>query len=170
MKEKGKQWRLAGSLIGLSILAGSAAGAATMAQQCVIADKVCFVMRASDGPLSPEQRIDRVNDRLAYILGHESLRPGSVQAVPLANGDAKIRVGRSLLTNVTRADAVANGAPSPQALALIWVSNLRTALPQAEPKVWPLRSRLARHSARRHRWGARKTIGALRSRRSAATS
>jgi len=161
MKEQRKRWMLVGSMVGLSILGSVAAEAATMAQQCVIADRVCFVMRAGDGRFTPEQRIDRVNDRLAYILGHEKLRPENIEAVPLPNGEAKIRVGRSLLTNVTRADAVANGAPSPQALARVWLANLRVAIPQAEPKLWPLRRHPVRHASRRHPWRARKASGTI---------
>src|SRR2546423_1815300 len=43
----------------------------TTAQKCIIANEVCFMMRAGVTGQSPEQRIDRVNEQLAYILGYE---------------------------------------------------------------------------------------------------
>jgi hypothetical protein len=51
----------------------------------------------------------------------------------LPNGGQQIRVGRSLLVTVTRADARANGARSPRTLARVWLRNLRDAMPQARP-------------------------------------
>jgi hypothetical protein len=121
-----------GAAIALSMCALAPAGAFTMTQKCVIANELCFVSRASAGGFNPEQRIDRVNERLAYILGYENLRPGNVRLVS-AGPDVQIRVGRSLLVTVTRADARANGARRPESLARVWLRNLRDALPQARP-------------------------------------
>ena len=121
-----------GTAIVLSVSLMSQAGAFTMTQKCVIANELCFVARAGAGGMTPEQRIDRVNERLAYILGYENLRPGNIRMVSMGP-DIQIRVGKSLLTTVTRADARANGARNPHTLANIWVRNLRDALPQARP-------------------------------------
>src|SRR6266699_2753727 len=68
-----------GAAMVLSMVALSPAGAFTMTQKCVIANELCFVSRASAGGFTPEQRIDRVNERLAYILGYENLRPGNIR-------------------------------------------------------------------------------------------
>jgi hypothetical protein len=121
-----------GTAIVLSVSLMSQAGAFTMTQKCVIANELCFVSRASAGGMTPEQRIDRVNERLAYILGYENLRPNNIRMIAMGP-EIQIRVGRSLLTTVTRADARANGARNPRTLANIWVRNLRDAMPQARP-------------------------------------
>src|SRR5262245_45275897 len=117
----------------VALLGVAPAGAFTMAQKCVIANELCFVDRASAGGLTPEKRIDKVNERLAYILGYENLRPGNIRMVSMGNRGLAIMVGRSLLATVTRADARANGARNPETLGRIWLANLRQALPQARP-------------------------------------
>ena len=122
-----------GAAIVLSMLAMPRAGAFTMTQKCVIANELCFVSRAPAGGFTPEQRIDRVNERLAYILGYENLRPGNIRMAAMPGGGVEIRVGRSLLNTVTRADARANGARNPATLGRIWLRNLRAALPEARP-------------------------------------
>ena len=122
-----------GAAIVLSLVGMAPAGAFTMTQKCVIANELCFVSRVSAGGMTAEQRIDRVNERLAYILGYENLRPGNIRMVSTGTGGIEIRVGRSLLTTVTRADARANGARNPRTLANVWVRNLRQAMPAARP-------------------------------------
>lgn len=119
--------------IGLSVMGMTPAGAFTMTQKCVIANELCFVARVSAGGMTAEERIDRVNERLAYILGYENLRPSNIRMVGMPGGSVAINVGNSLLTTVTRADARANGARNPRTLANIWVRNLREAMPQARP-------------------------------------
>ena len=121
-----------GAAMVLSLLMMSQAGAFTMTQKCVIANELCFVSRASVGGVTAEQRIDRVNERLAYILGYENLRPSNIRMVAMGP-DTEIRVGKSLLVTVTPADARANGMRRPQSLASIWLRNLRDAMPQARP-------------------------------------
>jgi hypothetical protein len=122
-----------GAAMVVALLGVVPAGAFTMAQKCVVANELCFVSRAGAGGMTPEQRIDRVNERLAYILGYENLRPGNIRMADMPGGGVEIRVGRSLLTTVTRADARANGARNPATLGRIWLRNLRAALPQARP-------------------------------------
>ena len=69
-----------GAAIVLSMVGMAPAGAFTMTQKCVIANELCFVSRVGAGGMTAEQRIDRVNERLAYILGYENLRPGNIPA------------------------------------------------------------------------------------------
>lgn len=121
-----------GAAMVVSMLAVAPAGAFTMAQKCVVANELCFVSRASAGGFTPEQRIDRVNERLAYILGYENLLPRNIRMASRGS-EAEIWVGRSLLVTVTRADARANGARRPESLGRVWLRNLRAALPQARP-------------------------------------
>src|ERR1051326_3328297 len=131
-----KNWLALGVAALLPLVIGGPASAPrryTMAQRCVIANEDCFIMRASAGGMPAEQRLDRVNERLAYILGYENLRPGNIRMVAMPGGTQQIRVGRSLLVTVTRADARANGARNPRTLARVWLRNLKDAMPQARP-------------------------------------
>jgi hypothetical protein len=116
----------------LPVLAGGPAHSFTMSQRCVIANEDCFVMRVPAGGMTAEQRLDRVNERLAYILGYESLRPNTVRLAKMGES-VQIMVGRSLLTTVTLADARANGTRDVMGLARLWQRNLREALPEARP-------------------------------------
>jgi len=104
----------------------------TMRQRCVIANRTVFVLRARAGGLSPERRLDRVNERLAYILGNESCRPHSIRGIAVG-GTVEIWVGNSILVTVTPADARACGG-TVRGVADLWVSNLRVALPEARPR------------------------------------
>ena len=72
-----KRWLLLGALVAASTVGTAPAGALTMTQKCVIANTLCFSLRAAAAGMTPEQRIDHVNDRLAAILGHETLEPVS---------------------------------------------------------------------------------------------
>jgi hypothetical protein len=123
---------LAALLPVLSSGTASAQAQYTMAQRCVIANEDCFVMRAAADGLAPEKRLDQVNDRLAYILGYESLRPSNIRLVQ-NGGEFDIVVGNSKLVSVTAADARANGTRNVRGLAQVWLRNLRRAMPQARP-------------------------------------
>jgi len=69
---------LSGVLLG-SLLGVAPARAYTMAAQCVIANTLCFPLRASASGMTVERRIDQINDRLAFILGYETLQPENVR-------------------------------------------------------------------------------------------
>lgn len=116
-----------GSLVawGLGICRPTAAHSATMEQRCVISNQDCFVLRTQSGHESAIQRMERVNDRLAYILGCENLK--TVYTREDNKGDTCIYVGRSLLVTVTPRDAASTGAMSPEVLANRWVKNLKQA-------------------------------------------
>ena len=124
-------------LVGVAALALAATGAKAQPQQYtmqyknVIANELVFIVRVGAGGLSATERVDRLNERLAYILGYERLSPGNVY-IQTEAGMPTIYVGRSRLFTVTPADAEAVGA-SPGTLAQIWLANLRRALPQARP-------------------------------------
>jgi hypothetical protein len=120
-------------MVAVTMQAVAPARALTMTQKCVIANTLCFSVRAAAAGMTPERRIDQVNDRLAAILGHESLEPKSVRTRRTAGGEVEIWVGRSLLATVTWADARVHGTADPSSVARLWTSNLRGALPQARP-------------------------------------
>lgn len=104
----------------------------SLSYKCVVANKLCFVVRAPAGNMSPTKRVDTVNDRLAYILGNEPLNPNDIR-IRHMNNDPAIFVGDRLLVDVTAADAEADRTTT-NGLARVWVSRLRSALPQARPQ------------------------------------
>lgn len=105
----------------------------TTSYKCIVANELCFIVRVGAGGQSATERVDRLNERLAYILGYERLAPGNIY-IQKENGLPTIFVGRSRLISVTPADAEANGT-TPDTLAQNWLENLRHALPQARPPV-----------------------------------
>src|SRR6266542_3126186 len=83
-REKMKRLMLPlGAAILVSLLGVAPAGAFTMTQKCVIANQLCFVTRVAAGGMTAEDRLNRVNERLAYILGYESLRPNNIRMVAM---------------------------------------------------------------------------------------
>lgn len=107
------------------------AGAFTMSEKIVVANDLVAIARVPAGGMSASERIDRVNERLAYILGYEPLNPGSIRAARL-RGAMGIMVGDQLLVTVTTNDARANNT-TVSALTNVWLRRARAALPQARP-------------------------------------
>ncbi len=115
----------------LVALLASFAGAFTMSEKVVVANELIAVARVGYGDMTAQDRINQVNERLAYILGYEPLNAGSIKAV--REGDSMvIMVGRSALITVTPGDARANSM-SVSKLTSIWLRNAREALPMARP-------------------------------------
>lgn len=110
----------------------SFASAFTMAEKVVVANELIAIARVPAGGLTPNQRIDEINDRLAYIIGFERLTPENITAVMAPGGSRAIMVGRSLLMTVTPADARANGT-TVAGLTREWLQNIREILPEARP-------------------------------------
>lgn len=121
------------ALAGLIILGAfaSSMSAFTMAEKVVVANELIAVARVPAGGFSAQERIDRVNDRLAYALGFEPLHPGAIYSVSTRGGNV-IMIGKTPLITVTTADARANGT-TPDALTRVWLRNAREALPWARP-------------------------------------
>jgi len=111
---------------------GSFARAFTMAEKVVVANELVAIARVPAGGFTAQQRIDRVNERLAYILGYEALSPRDIYAVPAPGGSRAIMVGDSLLITVTPRDAFANDA-TVVGLTRTWLQLAKEALPQARP-------------------------------------
>lgn len=110
----------------------SYAGAFTMSEKVVVSNELIAVARVSAGGYSAEERINLVNERLAYILGYEPLAPRYIQVRAMRDGSRAITVGDRLLITVTAADARANNTTIP-VLAGVWLAHARQALPQARP-------------------------------------
>jgi len=113
------------------VVLSSFAGAFTMSEKVVVANQLIGIARVGAGGFTADERIDRVNERLAYILGFEPLDPGSIYAVR-DGGSRIIMVGDTQLITVTPADARANNA-TVDTLTSLWLRNARMALPQARP-------------------------------------
>lgn len=109
----------------------SVAGAFTMSEKVVVANELVAIVRVPAGGLTADERIDRVNERLAYILGFEPINPSSIRAVPLGNS-RMIMIGDSLLMTVTPRDAEANNT-TVAGLTRVWVQQAREAIPFARP-------------------------------------
>ena len=109
----------------------SFARAFTMSEKVVVANELIAISRVSAGGFSAQARIDKVNERLAYILGFEPLNPGSINAVRVGNTRV-IMVGDTPLITVTSRDAAANNT-TVVGLTRTWVQLAREALPLARP-------------------------------------
>lgn len=110
----------------------SYAGAFTMSEKVVVSNQLIAIARVPAGGMSADQRINAVNERLAYILGYEPLAPKDITAVSYCDGSRGIMVGNRLLITVTAADAQANNTTIAK-LTRVWLTRAREALPQARP-------------------------------------
>ena len=109
----------------------SLACAFTMSEKVVVANELIAIARTPAGGFSAQERIDRINERLAYILGYEPLAPRDIYTVR-RGGSMAIIVGDRLLMTVTPNDARANNT-TVSALASVWLRQARMAIPQARP-------------------------------------
>ncbi|MHB0997984.1 MAG: hypothetical protein ACYC27_01960 [Armatimonadota bacterium] len=103
----------------------------TMSEKVVVANELVAIARVPAGGFSAQERIDRINERLAYILGNEPLAPRDIRAVRM-RGSMAIMVGSELLMTVTSQDAKANNTTI-TGLTQIWLDQARAAIPQARP-------------------------------------
>lgn len=121
-------------LMSVTIVTSSAAlvYAFTTSEKIIVANQIVAIARVPAGGFSADQRIDKVNDRLAFILGNERLDAGSIRVVK-QRGENAIVVGNRLLFTVTAADAKANHT-TVNGLTRVWLKAARTAIPQARPR------------------------------------
>lgn len=108
------------------------AGAFTMSEKVVVANELIAIARVPAGGMTADQRINRVNERLAYILGYEPLAPRDINAVQSRGGTMSIVIGNRLFLTVTSADAMANNT-TVRGLTRDWLMRTREAVPQARP-------------------------------------
>jgi purine nucleosidase len=116
----------------LAVVISTSVSAFTLAEKVVVANNLIAIARVPAGGLSPVDRINAINDRLAYIIGFERLSPDNIYAVRAPGGSTFIMVGNSLLITVTPTDAQANGT-TVDGLAQVWLNNFREILPEARP-------------------------------------
>ncbi len=107
------------------------ANAFTMSEKVVVANNLVAIARVPAGGMTADQRINTVNDRLAYIYGYEPLNPDAIK-LTVCNGERTIRVGNTTLITVTPADAKANNT-TVDGLAQQWLRLAKASLPQARP-------------------------------------
>lgn len=113
------------------VVVGSLACAFTMSEKVVVANELIAIARVPAGGFSAQERVDRINERLAYIFGYESLDPRSISAVPRGS-ERLIMVGDTPLITVTARDARANNTTI-QDLTRTWLQLAKEAIPQARP-------------------------------------
>lgn len=116
----------------LLVALSTSASAFTMSEKVVVANELIAIARVPAGGMTADQRINRVNERLAYILGYEPLAPKDIYAVQGTGGTMSIMVGKRLFLTVTSADAMANNT-TVAGLTRDWLMRAREALPQARP-------------------------------------
>jgi hypothetical protein len=103
----------------------------TTSEKVVVANDLIAVARVPAGGMTADQRIGTVNDRLAYIIGYEPLKPSAIR-ISQCNGQTVIIVGRTTLITVTREDAQANHTTINK-LAQEWLKTARVAIPESRP-------------------------------------
>jgi len=112
----------------------------TMDQKVVVGGRLVHTVRVSAGGQSPDQRVDRINERLNRIISKEPLAASNIHLRTVGN-EPGIFVGRYLVTTVTQADADYNHT-TPTLLAHRWLRNYQRALPQARPdQNWGVKER-----------------------------
>jgi len=100
-----------------------------------IAGKQVLRLHATAGGMTPQERVDALDERLTNILSQGEVRLGAEDiALSTSNGEVVITVRNKLLVTVTRQDAEANNT-SPQELGRRWLVNLRNTLPLLAPRL-----------------------------------
>jgi uncharacterized membrane protein len=116
----------------LLVMISSICGAFTMSEKVVVASDQITVLRVSAGGMTPDQRIDRVNERLVEIISYEKLNADNIYLKDAGNSKI-LMVGSKTLITITPADAEANKMTVNE-LSQIWLNNAKSAIPQSRPK------------------------------------
>jgi len=118
-------------LFGTASAAPARSVPAPVSRRCVIANIDVWTVTAAFKKLSPEERVNRLNDRLAHVYGNENLSARNVHVVRRREF-ADLYVGRTHVFTVTPEDAAASSeAGDTVSLARKWAERLKKALPQA---------------------------------------
>jgi hypothetical protein len=131
------------TLLALAVLAAAAPGAARAQEaaakppgetKLTLGGVWVLQFRVAAGGFSPEQRLERLQERVVQVLSREELRPEHVRVVPGRGGrSATITVGPVLFVTVTEADAAASRS-TPVKLAEVWAENFRKGFAASRPK------------------------------------
>jgi uncharacterized membrane protein len=116
----------------LLVMISGICGAFTMSEKVVVASDQITVLRVSAGGMTPDQRIDRVNERLVEIISYEKLNADNIYLKDAGNSKI-LMVGSKTLITITPADAEANKMTVNE-LSQIWLNNAKSAIPQSRPK------------------------------------
>lgn len=121
--------------ITLALIAGLAHPAAAAIGDVVVGGLLILRVRAEAGGMSIEQRAVIVEQRITNALS--KARPtAEAIAIRIVNAQPAIFVGDIMIITVDANHARLNGTTQ-QALAEIWLRNLREALPKAVPQPIP---------------------------------
>jgi hypothetical protein len=100
-----------------------------------IGGNVVLRLRSSAGGMSPQQRADRITERLAFLCGIPDLQPSDVVVYAPAHLQPVIYVsGRKLIT-VDSSTAAATGIGSPEETAEVWAKRLQVVLPEVDVRL-----------------------------------
>lgn len=107
------------------------APAASQSQEIVAGGVVILRLRSTVSGMTPTARAIVLYERLNQIISDQSVRPADIKTVR-KGADWMIMAGSHLFVTVTEAEARVNHT-TPVALAEVWASNLRLAVPLARP-------------------------------------
>lgn len=100
-----------------------------------VAGRQVLRLHATAGGMTPQERVEALDERLTNILSEGETRLGAEDiALKTSNGEVIITVRNKLLVTVTRQDAEANST-TPQELGRRWLVNLRNTLPLLAPRL-----------------------------------
>ncbi|MGC8669444.1 MAG: hypothetical protein ACP5VE_15160 [Chthonomonadales bacterium] len=127
---------------GIGLVALGAVCIASVPLRCRADDAVWSVagrqvlrLHATAGGMTPQERVEALDERLTNILSEGEARLGAEDiALKTLGGEVVITVRNRLLVTVTRQDAEANST-TPQELGRRWLVNLRNTLPLLAPRL-----------------------------------
>ncbi len=117
------------ALLCSGLLFGNLPALAQQSGDVAVGGDYLFKIRAAAQGKSPQQRADDVTDRLAEILGDDTLTSADVRIVSDASATVKIMVKQYLLITVTPQDGKPN-QKSAREQAEIWAQAARRLLPE----------------------------------------
>jgi hypothetical protein len=122
--------------LGAFLLFSCVCATGALAQQAVwsCAGKQVLRLHATAGGVTPEKRVEMLDERVNNVLSKHSTVAASDITIVKDRGQVYIAAFGQVLVTVTPDDAAANNT-TPARLAHTWLTNLRGTLPQLSPRV-----------------------------------
>ena len=100
-----------------------------------IAGRNVLTLHAAHGDMTPQKRVEELDDRVVEILSrHEGVLGSADIVLKREKGEIFIVVGLRVLVTVMAGDAEGYHTTR-EKLAKVWLGNIRTSLPQLAPRV-----------------------------------
>lgn len=121
-----------GALAALLVLGAAGGAAAEAVWSC--AGKQVLRLHATVGGMTPEKRVEVLDERVTNLLSKHAVISASDIAIARNRGQVSITAFGETLVTVTPDDAAANRTTRDR-LAHTWLTNLRGTLPLLSPRV-----------------------------------